>query len=289
MQRYLKDLEEESIFIIREASSTIEKLVMLYSIGKDSAAMLRIAEKAFAPAPIPFPLMHIDTGYKFPEMYKLRDEVSKKHKLIVEKNPKVYKYHPDVHGCDVCCQFRKTDTLLVALKKHGFKAAFGGARREEEKSRAKERIFSVRTNNKWNPKTQRPELWKLYNTYMQEEESLRIFPLSNWTEIDVWEYIKVEDIPIVDLYFSKERCMYERDGILFWDNDHSTKYNDHIVKCRFRSLGCMPCTGAVESDAEDIDGIIQELKDITKSERELRVIDKTYSGSMQEKKEKGYF
>jgi len=281
MQKYLKELEEESIFILREAASTREDLVMLYSIGKDSSVMLHLAEKAFAPAPLPFPLMHIDTGYKFPEMYEMRDQIAKKHKLIVEHNPDWFTVaNPVDLGCDVCCQHLKTEALLGALKKHGFKAAFGGARRDEEKSRAKERVFSIRTNNKWNPKNQRPELWNLYNTQTQENESLRIFPLSNWTELDVWEYIKEESIPVLDLYFSKERSL----------GPNNTMVADgKMVKCRFRSLGCIPCTGAAESDVYDVDGIIDELKGIRKSERQYRVIDQTSDSSMEKKKENGYF
>jgi len=290
MQKYLKELEEESIFIIREAAATIEDLVMLYSIGKDSTVMLRLAEKAFAPAPLPFPLMHIDTDFKFPEMYEFRDRIAEKHNLIVEKNPDLPENcTPEHRGCDVCCQHRKTLALLGALEKHGFRAAFGGARRDEEKSRAKERVFSIRTNNKWNPKSQRPELWSLYNTYTQENESIRIFPLSNWTEIDVWEYIKEENIPVVDLYFAKERCMVEKGNALMWDESHGTKYKSRLIKCRFRSLGCIPCTGAVESDVDSIDGIINELKGIRKSERQYRIIDQTSESSMQKKKENGYF
>jgi len=291
MQKYLKELEEESIFIIREAASSIEDLVMLYSIGKDSTVMLHLAEKAFAPATIPFPLMHIDTGLKFPEMYAFRDRVAKKHNLIIEQNENIPKHcTPQDRGCDVCCEHRKTNALLEALDKHGFKAAFGGARRDEEKSRAKERVFSIRTNNKWNPKLQRPELWKLYNTLTQENESLRVFPLSNWTELDVWEYIKEESIPVVDLYFAKDRCMLSRCGdVLIWDDGHDTKVHSKIVKCRFRSLGCIPCTGAVESDVEDVDGIIEDLRGIRKSERQYRIIDQTSDSSMQKKKEQGYF
>jgi len=290
MQKYLKELEEESIFIIREAASTIEDLVMLYSIGKDSTVMLHLAEKAFAPAPLPFPLMHIDTDWKFPEMYEFRDGIAERHNLIVERNEDLPKHcTPSERGCDVCCEHRKTKALLDALDKHEFKAAFGGARRDEEKSRAKERVFSIRTNNKWNPKAQRPELWKLYNTMTQENESIRIFPLSNWTELDVWEYIKKESIPVVDLYFSKERCMIERGGALLWDEYHTTKHDSKIVKCRFRSLGCIPCTGAVESEVDNVDGIINELKGIRKSERQYRIIDQTSDSSMEQKKQNGYF
>ena len=299
MQKYLKELEEESIFIIREAASTIEDLVMLYSIGKDSTVMLHLAEKAFSPAPLPFPLMHIDTDLKFPEMYKFRDQVAEKHNLIIEKNEDLPKHcTPQERGCDVCCQHRKTQALLDALEKHGFKAAFGGARRDEEKSRAKERVFSIRTNNKWNPKLQRPELWKLYNTLTQENESLRIFPLSNWTELDVWEYIKEESIPVVDLYFAKDRVMKEQNGALILSQNprwyvgqgmKSLSHGEKLVKCRFRSLGCIPCTGAVESDVTDVDGIIKELQGIRKSERQYRIIDQTSDSSMESKKKDGYF
>jgi len=289
MQKYLKELEEESIFIIREAASTIEDLVMLYSIGKDSGAMLHVAEKAFAPAPLPFPLMHIDTGFKFPEMYHMRDKIAEKHRLIVERNEKWIKKNCNPYdlGCDICCQHLKTEALLEALEKHKFKAAFGGARRDEEKSRAKERVFSIRTNNQWNPKAQRPELWKIYNTYTQENESLRIFPLSNWTELDVWEYIREENIMTVDLYFAKERPMLERGNALMLDTMHTEESKP--IKCRFRSLGCTHCTGAVESDVTDLDGIVEELKDIRKSERQYRIIDQTSDSSMEAKKKQGYF
>ena len=290
MQRYLKELEDESIFIIREAASTIEKLVMLYSIGKDSGVMLHLAEKAFAPAPIPFPFMHIDTTFKFPEMYDFRDKIAEKHNLIIEENEDLPKRcTPLDRGCDVCCAHRKTEALLNALEKHGFTAAFGGARRDEEKSRAKERVFSIRTNNKWNPKSQRPELWKLYNTFTQENESLRIFPLSNWTELDVWKYIKEESIPVVDLYFAKDRFIdgARNDSVLI--SVPSNFLCSKLVKCRFRSLGCIPCTGAVESDVEDVDGIIEELKGIRKSERQYRIIDQTSDSSMEQRKAEGYF
>lgn len=288
MKKYLQELEDESIFIIREAASTTpEGLVMLYSIGKDSSAMLHIAKKAFDPAPLPFPLMHIDTGFKFPEMYVMRDEIAKSHKLIIEKNENWIskKCNPSSLGCDVCCSHLKTEALLNALKKHGFKKALGGARRDEEKSRAKERVFSVRTNDQWNPKNQRPELWKLYNTYTQENESIRIFPLSNWTELDVWEYIKEENIPVVDLYFAKERSMIEKGEALMLDLDGKAKKRI----CRFRSLGCVQCTGAVESNVTDLDGIIEELQDIRKSERQYRIIDQTSDSSMESKKKMGYF
>ncbi len=289
MKPYLQELEDEAIFIIREAASTIEKLVMLYSIGKDSSVMLHLAEKAFAPAPIPFPLMHIDTGFKFPEMYKMRDEISKKHNLIIERNEEWISKNcnPKDLGCDVCCQHLKTDALLNALNKHGFVAAFGGSRRDEEASRRKEKIFSVRTNHKWEPKSQRPELWNLYNTMVRPNQSLRIFPISNFTELDVWDYILEENIPILDLYFSKLRNMKSIQGTLI--ADQSGELVKERYNCRFRSLGCVQCSGAVESNVQNVEDIIEELKDIRKSERQFRLIDKTSLNSLQRKKESGYF
>lgn len=301
---HLKQLEQESIHIMREVVAEFQNPVMLYSVGKDSAVMLRLAQKAFHPGKFPFPLMHVDTGYKFPEMYEFRDQHVKNigARLIVEANtPAVEKgTHPSRIGNDKCCQQLKTRALLDAIAKHGFDAAFGGARRDEEKSRAKERFFSVRDEfGQWDPKNQRPELWNLYNADISEKESVRIFPLSNWTELDVWQYIKMEEIPLVPLYFSQLRPTIEMGGIIIpyehvnvVDPDNTlglTKDQIKEVRCRFRSLGCMPCTGAILSDAETIDDIIQEVVDARRSERENRIIDLTSDSSMEQKKREGYF
>jgi sulfate adenylyltransferase subunit 2 len=301
---HLKQLEQESIHVIREVVAEFRNPVMLYSVGKDSAVMVRLAQKAFHPGRFPFPLMHVDTGYKFPEMYAFRD----KHvadigaRLIVESNAPAMAdgAHPTRLGNDRCCQLLKTRALLDALAKHGFDAAFGGARRDEEKSRAKERFFSVRDEfGQWDPKNQRPELWNLYNGAIGDRESVRIFPLSNWTELDVWQYIKQEEIPLVPLYFSQLRSTIEVGGIIVpYENapivDPDSKLGldaDRVreVRCRFRSLGCIPCTGAVLSDAETIDDIIQEVIDARRSERENRIIDLTSDSSMEQKKREGYF
>ncbi|MCP5007485.1 MAG: sulfate adenylyltransferase subunit CysD [Planctomycetes bacterium] len=294
---YLKQLESESIHIIREVVAEFKNPVMLYSIGKDSAVMVRLAQKAFFPGKIPFPLMHIDTGYKFPEMIEFRDRFVKEIgcRLIVERNEEWISKgaHPQKLGVDKCCARLKTQGLLNAIKEHKFDAAFGGARRDEEKSRAKERIFSFRDEfGQWDPKSQRPELWNLYNCLINEGESIRVFPLSNWTEMDVWYYLKSEKIPIVPIYYAQERDVVDRDGIL-------VPYNDLVqlkpgekaerILCRFRSLGCSPCTGAVRSEAVTIDDIIAEVEDATKSERENRIIDLTTDSSMEDKKKEGYF
>lgn len=294
---YLKHLESESIHIIREVASEFKKPVMLYSIGKDSGVMVRLAQKAFYPGKIPFPLMHIDTGYKFPEMIEFRDKFVKDigARLIVERNEEWIKKgtHPSVMGTDKCCARLKTQGLLDALRRYGADAAFGGARREEEKSRAKERVFSFRDRfGQWNPKDQRPELWGIYNCRINDAESIRVFPLSNWTEQDVWNYIKLEEIPVVPIYFAQERDVVDRGGILVPCDDKTVLGEDEKVErvtCRFRSLGCVPCTGAVRSSVNTLDGIISELATVTKSERENRIIDHGSDSSMEDKKKEGYF
>jgi sulfate adenylyltransferase subunit 2 len=301
---HLKQLEQESIHVMREVVSEFDNPVMLYSVGKDSAVMLRLAQKAFHPGKFPFPLMHVDTGYKFPEMYGFRDEMVESigARLIVESNEEwiAKKAHPSTLGNDKCCQMLKTRGLLDALSKHGFDAAFGGARRDEEKSRAKERFFSVRDEfGQWDPKNQRPELWNLYNAEVDHGENVRVFPLSNWTELDVWQYIKLEEIPLVPLYFAQPRKTIDMNGIIIPAEHLETvdptgklgiSEDDVVVRnCRFRSLGCIPCTGAVESDAVDVDGIIREVIDARRSERENRIIDLTSDSSMEQKKREGYF
>ena len=294
---YLKQLESESIHIFREVAAEFENPVMLYSIGKDSSVMVRLAQKAFYPGRIPFPLMHIDTGYKFLEMIEFRDKFVKGIgcRLIVERNEDGIDsgVHPQTIGVDKCCVILKTQGLLDAIKKHKFDAAFGGARRDEEKSRAKERIFSFRDEfGQWDPKYQRPELWNLYNCSINEGESIRVFPLSNWTEMDVWYYLREEKIPIVPIYFAHEREVVDRGGILIpYDNMVKLRPGEKVEKvmCRFRSLGCSPCTGAVRSNAATIDDIIVEIEEARKSERENRIIDLTTDSSMEDKKRGGYF
>jgi len=297
---HLDALEAESIHILREVVAECENPVMLYSIGKDSSVMLRLAQKAFFPAPLPFPLMHIDTGFKFEEMYRFRDDYCSSIgvRLIVERNEEwmARGAHPATLGKDKCCQYLKTQGLLGALEKHGFDAAFGGARREEEKSRAKERVFSVRdVHGQWDPKSQRPELWNLYNTRINEGESLRVFPLSNWTETDIWHYIKKESIPVVPLYFSREREVAVRDDFIIplgegeRERYREAGYTITTMSCRFRSLGCTHCTGAVASTAVSLDEIIEEVAAAKKSERENRLIDLTSDSSMEQKKKEGYF
>lgn len=297
-QSITKKLEAESIDIIREVTAEFEKPVMLYSIGKDSSVMLHLAQKAFAPGKIPFPLMHVDTTYKFPEMIKFRDEYTKEigANLVVHTNDEAVeaKTDPWSLGTVKCCALLKTQALLDGLKKEGFDAAFGGARRDEEKSRAKERIFSFRDEfGQWDPKNQRPELWSLYNGKINKGESIRVFPLSNWTELDIWTYIKQENIPISELYFAKERPMVKRDGMLIPYVEGLTPLNEgeepEMTMCRFRTLGCMPCTGAVESDASTLDEIIMETMTVTVSERSTRIIDHDQEGSMEQKKREGYF
>ncbi len=302
---YLKNLESESIHIMREVAAEFKNPVMLYSVGKDSSVMVRLAQKAFYPGKFPFPLMHIDTGYKFPEMYVFREEFCRRigAELIVERNePWIARgCHPLDIGVDKCCGYLKTGALLEAIRKHGFDAAFGGARREEEKSRAKERVFSLRDAfGQWDPKHQRPELWDLYNTRINDGETVRVFPLSNWTEQDIWEYIKLEKIPVVPIYYACERDVVIRDGILIplalcSTGDRKagmggvTAGKAERIMCRFRSLGCIPCTGAIASTATTIDEIIGEVRAARKSERENRVIDLTGDSSMEQKKREGYF
>ncbi|MBP7766467.1 MAG: sulfate adenylyltransferase subunit CysD [Syntrophaceae bacterium] len=293
---YLRQLESESIAIMREVAAEFKNPVMLYSVGKDSSVMVRLAQKAFYPGKFPFPLMHIDTGYKFPEMYEFREAFCREigARLIVERNERwiAQGCHPLQMGVDKCCSYLKTGALLDALAKHGFDAAFGGARREEEKSRAKERVFSLRdATGQWDPKNQRPELWELYNTRLNDGETMRIFPLSNWTEQDIWSYIKLEQIPIVPIYYARERLVVERNGILIpvMPGAAAEKEQARVVLCRFRSLGCIPCTGAIPSPAVSIDQIIGEVRAARKSERENRVIDLTSDSSMEQKKKEGYF
>ncbi|MCR4290556.1 MAG: sulfate adenylyltransferase subunit CysD [Candidatus Scalindua sp.] len=294
---YLKQLESESIHIIREVAAEFKNPVMLYSIGKDSSVMVRLAQKAFYPGKIPFPLMHIDTGYKFTEMIEFRDWFVKEIgcRLIIEKNEVAISEgtHPQKNGVDKCCAKLKTQGLLGSIKRHKFDAAFGGARRDEEKSRAKERIFSFRDEfGQWDPKYQRPELWNLYNCRINEKESIRVFPLSNWTEMDVWYYLRNEEIPIVPIYYAQEREVVDRGGVLIpYDDMVKLRSGEKVEKimCRFRSLGCSPCTGAVRSEARTIDDIIKEVEKASKSERENRVIDMTSDSSMEDKKKEGYF
>lgn len=294
---HLQQLEAESIFIIREVFSEFQNPVMLYSIGKDSGVMLRLAQKAFYPGKIPFPLMHIDTGYKFPEMYEFRDQLVKNLdcRLIIERNEEAI-----LNGCSPfkysvpkCCGFLKTQALLNGIKKYKFDAAFGGARRDEEKSRAKERVYSYRDKfGQWDPKNQRPELWNLYNSKIDEEESIRVFPLSNWTELDVWIYIQMEQIPVVPIYFSHPRKIIRRNGFLIpWAPHIPILPSDTIetLQVRFRSLGCMSCTGAVLSPISTVDDIIEDLVQTRKSERENRIIDHGSDSSMEQKKKEGYF
>lgn len=290
MEKYLKQLEAEAIYIIRETYASFKTPVLLYSVGKDSGVLTRLCQKAFYPSNIPFPLMHIDTGFKFKEMYDFRDKYCKDNnfKLIIHVNGRALadmKCNPHSYGTETCCYHLKTLALLDGIEENNFDAAIGGARRDEEKSRAKERVFSIRDKNgQWDPKNQKPELWNLYNTSLKEKETMRVFPLSNWTEIDVWNYIREEDIPMVPLYFAKKRKVIKNDnGILIPDE----KGED--VMCRFRSLGCSPCTGAIESNAKDVDGIIRELKDVDRSERENRIIDLSSDSSMEDKKKEGYF
>jgi sulfate adenylyltransferase subunit 2 len=271
---------------------------MLYSIGKDSAAMLHVALKAFYPAPLPFPLLHVDTRWKFKAMYELREKMTQQHglNLIVYTNPDgvAQGINPFTHGSAIHTDVMKTQGLKQALDKYGFNAAFGGARRDEEKSRAKERIFSFRSEqHRWDPKNQRPELWSLYNTRMHKGESLRVFPMSNWTELDIWQYIYLNDIPIVPLYFAAERPVVERDGTLIMVDDDRLPLRagekPMLKKVRFRTLGCYPLTGAVESEADTLPAIIQEMLLTTTSERQGRMIDHDQSASMEKKKQEGYF
>ena len=294
---HLKALEAESIHILREVASEFQRPVMLYSIGKDSSVLLRLAQKAFYPGPIPFPLLHIDTSYKFREMIEFRDSYTKQvgARLIVHTNRQALEdgAQPFRLGTQRCCGLLKTQALLDGLNAGGFDAAIGGARRDEERSRAKERIYSFRDGaGQWDPKNQRPELWNLYNARIHPGESIRIFPLSNWTEMDVWQYIHEEKIPVVDLYFAKERPMFVRgDALLPIEQSFVARPGEkpQMVKSRLRSLGCSPCTGAIRSDADTIPAIIAELLSFRSSERANRVIDHDQEGSMEIKKREGYF
>jgi sulfate adenylyltransferase subunit 2 len=295
---HLRVLEAESIHILREVASEFQRPVMLYSIGKDSSVLLRLAQKAFHPAPIPFPLLHIDTTYKFREMIEFRDHYTAQigAKLIVYTNREAIDdgANPFRLGTQRCCGLLKTKALLDGLRQGGFDAAIGGARRDEEKSRAKERIFSFRDDKgQWDPKNQRPELWNLFNSRVHPGESLRVFPLSNWTEMDVWQYIHAEKIPIVPLYFAKEREMLVRgDSLISLEQPFIPMLpgeRPQMVRCRMRSLGCSPCTGAIRSDADTLPKIIEELVSFRRSERENRVIDHDQEGSMELKKREGYF
>ena len=295
---HLKELEAESIHIIREVAAEFENPVMLYSIGKDSSVMVRLAEKAFYPGKVPFPLMHIDSKWKFKEMIQFRDEYAKKYgwNLIVESNMEAFHagVGPFTHGSKVHTDLMKTQALLHALDKYKFDAAFGGARRDEEKSRAKERIFSFRNEAQaWDPKNQRPEMWKLYNTKIKKGESIRVFPISNWTEKDIWQYIKRENIDIVPLYFAAERPVVYRDGNIIMVDDDRLPLNPgekpEYKSIRFRTLGCYPLTGGIESTATTLDEIIDETLSSVSSERTSRVIDNEAAGSMERRKREGYF
>ncbi len=294
----LRELEAESIHIIREVAAEFENPVMLYSIGKDSSVMVRLAEKAFYPGKVPFPLMHIDSKWKFKEMVKFRDRYAKEKgwDLIVHYNKKGFEegVGPFTHGSKVHTDIMKTHALLEGLTKHGFDAAFGGARRDEEKSRAKERVYSFRDRyHQWDPKNQRPELWNIYNARVHKGESIRVFPLSNWTELDIWQYIRLEEIPIVPLYFAKERPIVEfNNALILVDDDRMPKEIADKAKMRmvrFRTLGCYPLTGAIDSEADTIETIVEEMMTVTKSERTTRVIDFDQEASMEQKKREGYF
>ena len=295
---HLQRLEAESMQIMREVVSNTENPVMLYSVGKDSAVMLHLAMKAFYPSKPPFPLLHVDTGWKFRDMYRFRDQLVKKLdiELIVYMNPEgaEKEINPFTHGSALHTNIMKTEALKQALDKFAFDAAFGGARRDEEKSRAKERVFSFRSkDHHWDPKNQRPELWKHYNAKKHKGESIRAFPLSNWTELDIWQYIHLENIPIVPLYLAAERPVVERDGMLILVDDERIPLKDGEVpmmkKVRFRTLGCYPLTGAIESEADTLPGIIQEMLLTKTSERSGRLIDQDSTASMEKKKQEGYF
>lgn len=294
----LRELEAEAIHIIREVAAEFENPVMLYSIGKDSSVMVRLAEKAFYPGKVPFPLMHIDSKWKFREMVEFRDRYAKEKgwDLIVHYNKEGFEsgVGPFTHGSKVHTDIMKTQALLAGLDKYKFDAAFGGARRDEEKSRAKERIFSFRDRfHQWDPKNQRPELWNIYNARVKKGESIRVFPISNWTELDIWQYIRLENIPIVPLYYAKERPIVRVDGnLIMVDDERMPKEiaaKAEMIKVRFRTLGCYPLTGAIESEAETIEEIVEEMMTVTVSERTTRVIDFDQEGSMEQKKREGYF
>ncbi len=295
---HLQRLEAESIYIMRDAVAQAENPVMLYSIGKDSSVMLHLALKAFYPSKPPFPLLHIDTTWKFREMYAFRDRVASEHdiELLVHVNQDGVQrgVNPFTHGSAAYTDVMKTESLKQALDRFGFDAAFGGARRDEERSRAKERVFSFRSaQHRWDPKSQRPELWRLYNARKRRGESVRVFPLSNWTELDVWLYIYAEQIPIVPLYYARPRPVVEREGSLIMVDDERLPLEDgerpSKKKVRFRTLGCYPLTGAIESEADSLEGIISEMMVARTSERQGRVIDRDSSASMERKKQEGYF
>ena len=295
---HLDQLESESIHIIREVAAEFRNPVMLYSIGKDSAVMLHLALKAFAPGKLPFPLLHVDTTWKFREMISFRDRMASEYglELLVHVNQEGVDrgVGPFSHGSKLHTEVMKTEALKQALDKHGFDAAFGGARRDEEKSRAKERVFSFRSkNHRWDPKSQRPELWNLYNTNITPGESVRVFPLSNWTELDIWQYIARENIPLVPLYFAARRPVVKRDGQLIMMDDDRLQLepgeNPEELMVRFRTLGCYPLTGATQSGAATVQDIILELLQARASEREGRLIDQDQIGSMEKKKQEGYF
>jgi sulfate adenylyltransferase subunit 2 len=294
---HLNALEAESIYILREATAEFARPVMLYSIGKDSSVMLRLAQKAFYPGRIPFPLLHVDTGYKFPEMIEFRDSYTRQigAELIVHQNREALDAgaNPFSLGTQKCCGLLKTRALLDGLAQGGFDAAFGGARRDEEKSRAKERIYSFRDRHgQWDPKNQRPELWNILNSRINAGESIRVFPLSNWTELDIWLYIHRENIPIVPLYFARQRRVVLRGPaivVLHSDDQFLPGEKPQFIQCRMRSLGCVPCTGAIRSDADSVPKIIEEMISFRRSERENRAIDHDTEGSMELKKREGYF
>nr|WP_303683843.1 sulfate adenylyltransferase subunit CysD [Brevundimonas naejangsanensis] len=295
---HLQRLESESIHILREVAAECARPVLLYSIGKDSAALLHLARKAFHPAPPPFPLLHVDTTWKFRAMYALRDRMAAESgmELIVYKNPEAVErgVNPFDHGSAVHTDLWKTQGLKQALDLHGFDAAIGGARRDEEASRAKERVFSFRgPGHRWDPRRQRPELWSLYNPRVSPGETMRVFPLSNWTELDVWDYIAAENIPVVDLYFAAPRPVVERQGALIVVDDERMRLNPgetaQVRTVRFRTLGCYPLSGAIESEATTLDAVIAEMRASRSSERQGRLIDRDQAGSMERKKQEGYF
>ncbi|WP_392355017.1 sulfate adenylyltransferase subunit CysD [Brevundimonas sp. LF-1] len=295
---HLQRLESESIHILREVAAECARPVLLYSIGKDSAALLHLARKAFHPAPPPFPLLHVDTTWKFRAMYALRDRMAAESgmELIVYKNPEAVErgVNPFDHGSAVHTDLWKTQGLKQALDLHGFDAAIGGARRDEEASRAKERVFSFRgPGHRWDPRRQRPELWSLYNPRVSPGETMRVFPLSNWTELDVWDYIAAENIPVVDLYFAAPRPVVERQGALIVVDDERMRLNPgetaEVRTVRFRTLGCYPLSGAIESEATTLDAVIAEMRASRSSERQGRLIDRDQAGSMERKKQEGYF
>lgn len=295
---HLDELEAESIYILREAAAAFSKPVLLYSIGKDSSVLVRLAQKAFHPAPPPFPLLHVDTTWKFPEMYEFRDRTARETgmELIVHINQEgvAQGINPFTHGSALHTDVMKTQALKQALDKYRFDAALAGARRDEEMSRAKERVFSLRTRtHRWDPKNHRPELWHLYNTHLRDGESMRVFPLSNWTELDVWNYIDRENIPVVPLYFAAPRPVVQRSGTLIMVADERMKLEPgeepEVKRVRFRTLGCYPLSGAIESGADSVPAIIREMLTATHSERQGRVIDHDGEGSMERKKQEGYF